>query len=108
MQTFSKIILCYCLAIISLSGVLGQDCTTQIIPPVLSEAARTSMEEKRAAAKAAYETAPNSPDALIWYGRRTAYLGHYTEAIELYTHGLTQHPSDARLYRHRGHRSLCG
>jgi len=106
MQTFNKIILCCGLAIISFSKIQGQDCATQIIPPVLSEAARASMEEKRAAAKAAYELAPNSPDALIWYGRRTAYLGHYTEAIELYTHGLTQHPSDARLYRHRGHRYL--
>ena len=106
MQTSSKIILCCGLAIISLSGVLGQDCATQIVPPVLSEAARASMEEKRAAAKAAYEIAPNSPDALIWYGRRTAYLGLYSEAIEIYTRGMSQHPNDARLYRHRGHRYL--
>lgn len=106
MQTFSKIILCCCLAIISLSRVPGQDCATQIIPPVLSEAARTSMEEKMATAKAGYELAPNSADALIWYGRRTAYLGLYSEAIELYTRGMSQHPNDARLYRHRGHRYL--
>lgn len=106
MQTSSKIILCCGLAIICFSRVPAQDCATQIVPPVLSEAARASMEEKRTAAKAAYELAPNSADALIWYGRRTAYLGHYTEAIELYTHGMTQHPNDARLYRHRGHRYL--
>ncbi len=106
MQTSYKIILCCGLAIISFSRLLGQDCATQIIPPVLSEAARASMEEKRAAAAADYEKAPNSADALIWYGRRTAYLGHYTEAIELYTQGIAQHPNDARLYRHRGHRYL--
>lgn len=106
MQTFNKIILGCGLAIISFSRILGQDCATQIVPPVLSEAARTSIEEKLATAKAGYELAPNSADALIWYGRRTAYLGHYTEAIELYTHGLSQHPTDARLYRHRGHRYL--
>lgn len=106
MQTFRNIILSCSTVIISLSGVLGQDCATKIVPPVLSEATRTSMEEKLATAKAGYELAPNSADALIWYGRRTAYLGHYTEAIELYTHGLTQHPEDARLYRHRGHRYL--
>ena len=106
MQTFNKIILCCGLAIICLSEMLARDCATQIVPPVLTEAARTSMEEKRAAAKAAYELAPNSADALIWYGRRTAYLGHYTEAIELYTRGISQHPNDARLYRHRGHRYL--
>jgi tetratricopeptide (TPR) repeat protein len=106
MQTFFKIILCCGLTIISFSSVPGQDCATQIVPPVLSEAARTSMEEKLATAKAAYELAPNSADALIWYGRRTAYLGLYSEAIELYTRGLSQHPNDARLYRHRGHRYL--
>ena len=106
MQTVNQIILCCGLAIISFSRVQGQDCSTQIVPPVLSEAARASMEEKRAAAKAAYEIAPNSPDALIWYGRRTAYLGLYSEAIEIYTRGMSQHPNDARLYRHRGHRYL--
>lgn len=106
MQTFNKIILCCGLAIISFSSIQGQDCATQIVPPVLTEAARVSMEEKLATAKAAYELAPNSPDALIWYGRRTAYLGHYAEAIELYTRGMSQHPNDARLYRHRGHRYL--
>ena len=60
MQTFNKIILCCGLAIISFSSVLGQECATQIVPPVLSEAARTSMEEKRAAAKADYEKAPKT------------------------------------------------
>ncbi|WP_421800562.1 tetratricopeptide repeat protein [Haliscomenobacter sp.] len=106
MQSFSKIILSCGLSILSFSSLLSQDCATQIVPPVLSEAARSSMEEKLAAAKAAYELAPNSADALIWYGRRTAYLGRYSEAIEIYTRGMSQHPTDARLYRHRGHRYL--
>lgn len=106
MQTFNKVILSYGLTIISFSRVLGQDCATQIVPPVLSEAARTSIEEKLATAKSGYELAPNSADALIWYGRRTAYLGLYSEAIEIYTRGMSQHPNDARLYRHRGHRYL--
>lgn len=106
MQTFSKIILCCGIAVISFFRMQAQDCATQIVPPVLSEAARTSMEEKLATAKAGYELAPNSADALIWYGRRTAYLGRYSEAIELYTRGMSQHPYDARLYRHRGHRYL--
>jgi tetratricopeptide (TPR) repeat protein len=39
-------------------------------------------------------------------GRRTAYLGRYTEAIAIYSTGLARHPGDARLYRHRGHRYL--
>ena len=106
MQTSYKIILACGLAIISFFRAPAQDCATQIVPPVLSEAARTSMEEKLATAKAGYELAPNSADALIWYGRRTAYLGLYSEAIELYTRGMSQYPNDARLYRHRGHRYL--
>ena len=60
MQTSYKIILACGLAIISFSSVSGQDCATQIIPPVLSEAARASMEEKRAAAAADYEKAPKT------------------------------------------------
>ncbi len=50
--------------------------------------------------------APEDVDALIWMGRRTAYLGQYREAIDIFTHALTLHPEDARLYRHRGHRYL--
>jgi tetratricopeptide (TPR) repeat protein len=49
---------------------------------------------------------PEDVDALIWMGRRTAYLGEYREAIDIYSHALTLHPGDARLYRHRGHRYL--
>lgn len=106
MQLFHKMIFCCGLAIVSLSKAMGQDCATQIMPPVLSEAARAGMEEKLAVAKADYDKTPNSADALIWYGRRTAYLGRYTEAIELYTKGIAQYPNDARFYRHRGHRYL--
>lgn len=49
---------------------------------------------------------PDGADALIWMGRRTAYLGRYRDAIDIYTHALTLHPDDARLYRHRGHRYI--
>lgn len=49
---------------------------------------------------------PDDVDALIWMGRRTAYLGQHREAIDIYTHALALHPDDPRLYRHRGHRYL--
>jgi len=39
-------------------------------------------------------------------GRRAAYLGRYREAIAIFTDGITRHPGDARMYRHRGHRHL--
>ena len=48
----------------------------------------------------------NSPEALIWYGRRVAYLGYYKEAITIFTLGIKNFPNDARFYRHRGHRYI--
>lgn len=47
-----------------------------------------------------------SAEAIIWFGRRTAYLGKFREAIQIYTGGLRLYPSDPRLLRHRGHRYL--
>lgn len=49
---------------------------------------------------------PNNLENIIWYGRRTAYLGHYEKAIGIYSKGLEKFPSEARLYRHRGHRYI--
>ena len=62
--------------------------------------------KKYAEAKVNYEKEPDNPDALIWYGRRTAYLGKYKEATEIYTRGIQKYPEDARMYRHRGHRYI--
>lgn len=74
--------------------------------PDLSEAARNAFETKLAQAQASYNAQPDDPDALIWLGRRTAYLGRYLEAIELFGRGVQQFPMDARFLRHRGHRYL--
>jgi tetratricopeptide (TPR) repeat protein len=63
-------------------------------------------EQNLAAAKAAYEKAPGDAEAIIWYGRRTAYLGRFQEAIDIYSRGIETHPNDARMYRHRGHRYI--
>jgi len=74
-------------------------------PPQPAEV-RTAHEQRLAAAQQAYDNDPGSADALIWFGRRTAYLGRYREAIAIYTRGIEEHPDDARLYRHRGHRYI--
>ena len=63
-------------------------------------------EEQLAEAMANHEADPHDPDALIWVGRREAYLGNYRTAIRIYTEGIAQHPEDARMYRHRGHRYI--
>lgn len=57
-------------------------------------------------AKAAYESNPEDLEALIWYGRRTAYLGQYQQAIAIFSKGIEKFPSEPKLYRHRGHRYI--
>lgn len=58
--------------------------------------------------KAKQDFSENSKDLdnIIWYGRRTAYLGKYNEAIKIYSDGLKVFPNEPRLYRHRGHRYI--
>jgi len=74
--------------------------------PEIPAEARARLEENYLKAKAEYEKNPNDPDALIWLGRRTAYLGRYRDAIAVFTEGIEKFPSDARFYRHRGHRYI--
>lgn len=86
----------------------GQNCaeTARLVSPTISERARSDFEQKLADAIAAQKAKPEDPDALIWVGRRTAYLGKYKEAIRIFTEGITKFPADARMYRHRGHRYI--
>ncbi len=74
--------------------------------PEQPEDVRSVYRERLEEAEDALAAAPEDVDALIWMGRRTAYLGHYREAIEIYSNALRLHPEDPRLYRHRGHRYL--
>jgi tetratricopeptide (TPR) repeat protein len=64
------------------------------------------LEANLAEARKTYEASPSSADALIWLGRRTAYLGRFREAMAIFGEGIAKHPDDARLYRHRGHRYI--
>lgn len=64
------------------------------------------MENNLKEAQARYDADPKNADAIIWLGRRLAYLGRFKEAIDTYTKGIALHPSDARFYRHRGHRHI--
>ena len=63
-------------------------------------------ETQLAEAKAAYERTPTNVDSIIWYGRRLAYLGRIREAIDVYSRGVSLHPDNPWLYRHRGHRYI--
>lgn len=66
--------------------------------------AQSSLEQNLAQAQAAYN--PQDPETIVWLGRRQAYLGRFDEAIATYTKGIALHPSNAKLYRHRGHRYI--
>jgi hypothetical protein len=75
-------------------------------PPPASAEAKGEMEARLTEARVRFEAEPNNPDATIWFGRRLAYLGRFTDAIDIYSAGIKKFPRDARLYRHRGHRYI--
>lgn len=77
-----------------------------LFPPEASEEARARQTEQLEEALTGLEANPDSPDALIWVGRRQAYLGQYRAALETFTDGMELHPQDARFFRHRGHRYI--
>lgn len=74
--------------------------------PELPDETRARYEQALAEARRDYEADSNDVGAIIWLGRRTAYLGRFRDAIDIYTRGIRRHPNDARLYRHRGHRYI--
>jgi tetratricopeptide (TPR) repeat protein len=74
--------------------------------PALQAERRAELEHQLDEARADYEQDPDDADALIWLGRRLAYLGEYRAAIDTFTEGIERHPDDARMYRHRGHRYI--
>lgn len=76
------------------------------VSPQLSTETQRDFETKLNEARELFEKDPRSADRIIWLGRRTAYLGRYKDAIKIFTDGIKQFPSDARLYRHRGHRYI--
>lgn len=77
-----------------------------LYPPELSENARMEMQEELEEAIRNLEADPTDPDAIIWAGRRAAYLGDYRRAIEFFSRGVRLYPEDARFHRHRGHRYI--
>ncbi len=84
------------------TSLLGRKLSTPDIAPE----ARARMEAQLATAVQVFETNREDADALIWVGRRTGYLYRFREAIGIFTEGIKRHPTDARFYRHRGHRYL--
>ncbi len=72
----------------------------------VTAAAWPALRNNLTAAERAYDESPNDEMAIIWLGRRQAYLGFYHEAIATFSDGLTSHPNSFKLRRHRGHRFI--
>lgn len=78
----------------------------ELTRPPMPAGVRAQREADLAAAEAVLLANPSDPDALIWVGRRLGYLGRFHAAIATFTRGAEQHPRDARMLRHRGHRHI--
>jgi tetratricopeptide (TPR) repeat protein len=79
---------------------------TELLPPAPAAEFRAEQERLLAEARRQRAADPADAEALIWVGRRTAYLGRYREAIGAFSAGVELHAGDARFLRHRGHRWL--
>lgn len=88
--------------------IAAQPCvdTAKQIKPQLSEETRKKYEGFLADVRTDYLVNPDNANRIVWFGRRTAYLGEYKAAIKIYTDGLKSNQSDATIYRHRGHRYI--
>jgi len=75
-------------------------------PPQLSPEVEKDFYMKLTDTRMEAEAHPKNEIAIIWYGRRLSYMGHFRQAIEVYTKGLEEHPNSFRLLRHRGHRYI--
>lgn len=77
-----------------------------LFAPDLAPESRKVLEGKLAEATTNFLKDPDRADNIIWLGRRTAYLGRFREALEIFGRGIARHSEDIRLYRHRGHRFI--
>lgn len=84
------------------TSLLGQP----LYRPVPADAARERFEAALDSNLQKLRENRRDAEARIWVGRHLAYLGRYNDAIETFSRGVADHPSDARFLRHRGHRYI--
>lgn len=77
-----------------------------LYPVELPAEQRKALEANLASAEAEYRKNPKNEDAIIWLGRRQAYLWRYRDAIDTFAKGIALHPESHKLHRHRGHRFI--
>ncbi len=67
---------------------------------------QAKLEADLAQAEKALAARPTDADAIMWLGRRQAYLWRFQDSIATYTKGIALYPNNPRFYRHRGHRYI--
>jgi len=99
----------FALAALALFATLGgaQTAEPEVVSP-LGAKFYARADEKGAVAEAERKLAadPRNLDLVLALARAQADLWRYRDAIATYTRGIEAAPSDARLYRHRGHRYI--
>ncbi|MEM9208396.1 MAG: tetratricopeptide repeat protein [Pseudomonadota bacterium] len=84
-------------------GVRGMTLTGRALnAPAWGVETRQRLETDLEIAKAVFAVAPQREDSWIWLGRRYGYLGHYEDAIAVFTAGLERFPDSYKLHRFRG------
>lgn len=87
--------------------IAQQNCEDkQYPPPVFTDSLQKIFDESLASSFSKYQNDSTNAEHIVWYGRRTAYLGNYKEAIDIYTRGMQLFPKDPRFLRHRAHRYI--
>lgn len=84
------------------TSLLGKELTIRQIDPKTD----SGLIARYQIANYQYKLNPNNVDAIIWLGRRMAYMGDYKKAIEIFSEGIDKFPNEAQMYRHRGHRYI--
>lgn len=115
-RNISRLVTCSLAAlVVATTGAVGQaqpapEATSLFGKPLhpmpLPPETRRQLEANLAEAEAQLAKNPKSEDAIIWVGRRQAYLWRYRDAIDTFSKGLAIHPDSYKLYRHRGHRYI--
>jgi len=83
-------------------SLFGEPLFPQLLNPEDYETKKSQYEQ----ALMNWEENPEDADAIIWLGRRAAYLGRLREATGIFSMGMAMHAEDSRMLRHRGHRFL--
>jgi dipeptidyl aminopeptidase/acylaminoacyl peptidase/tetratricopeptide (TPR) repeat protein len=77
-----------------------------LLVPEIAPEQKKALDEKLAAATAAFVADPDAADNIYWLGRRLSSLGRFREAIATFSRGVERYPADVRFLRFRGHRYI--